>query len=200
MADVIAKKLITELVAKNADFKKKMKESVASVTDFSKKIEKNKDAIQKVGKGFAAFGAGIVGSLGLAVNEAANFGDMIDKMSGRTGEAAETLSGFFFAAQRGGADLGTVEVAFRRLQKNMKEAGDGMKISKEAFEAVGIEIRDVNGNFKSGAQVMIEFADKTKGMEDATLKGALAQDIFGRAGTKLLPMLNEGGDAIKALK
>lgn len=44
---------------------------------------------------------------------------------------------------------------------------------------------------------MVEIADRMATMDDGAQKTAIAMALFGRSGVDLIPMLNEGGDAIK---
>jgi hypothetical protein len=45
-------------------------------------------------------------------------------------------------------------------------------------------------------EIMLDVADKFQKMEDPAKKAALAQDIFGKSGINLIPMLSEGRDAL----
>ena len=47
---------------------------------------------------------------------------------------------------------------------------------------------------------MKKIADKFAVMKDGSEKTALALDLFGRAGAKLIPMLNEGSAGISELQ
>ncbi len=52
----------------------------------------------------------------------------------------------------------------------------------------------------SPEEAFFEIAGAIGDLENATIRAATAQDIFGRAGTQLLPLMAAGADGIKALR
>jgi len=134
-----------------------------------------------------------------AVNAAvavAKLGDNFDKMSKRVGVSTNTLQEWQHVAQLSGTSLGEMELAIRRLQKSSVEAAQGSARAKEAFEALGVETQDATGKFKDAETLLPEIADGFKNLEDSTMKTAIAQQILGRGGTSMIPMLEQGSAAI----
>ena len=164
-----------------------------NVTNFSEKIG-------KIGRTMTIAGGIITGAFAAIVKKTADVGDQFDKMSLRTGVSAEDLSELAYAADICGADIGTVENSLRFLGKGMKEASEGTGEAKDAFEELDISVTDVDGNLRPTVEVMKEAATKLATMTDKTRQAALAGEIFGsRYGTKLLPLLKQGGEGIEEL-
>jgi hypothetical protein len=67
----------------------------------------------------------------------------------------------------------------------------------EAYDKLGIKVRDANGNLKTADVIMAEVADKFKDWADGPEKSAIALRIFGKAGADMIPLLNDGGDAMR---
>lgn len=88
-----------------------------------------------------------------------------------------------------GADIGT---AMRGL--NAAIAGNNA-----ALQSLGIATTDATGKMRSGYDVTLDVAQAFSRMDDETQKAALAQDLFGRSGAAMLPMLNKGREGIIAL-
>ena len=154
------------------------------------------------GAAVALAGAATAGTAAMIAmtKSAANVGDNYQKMALRIGMSVETLSGLAYAAERSGTSLQSVEAGVRTLSKRMLDADQGLAEAKRGFDELGIKVTDGSGRLRTADAVMMEVADRLSKMEDQTRATALAQDIFGRAGTALLPMLKEGAAGIQALR
>ena len=128
-----------------------------------------------------------------AVDQADAFG----KLERQTGVAAETLQSYVNAGKLAGVEQSTIEKGLRRLAQSMREADQGVATYADAYKALGISVRDAQGNLKRSEDLLGEMADTFKGMEDGSTKAAIAMEIFGRSGSQLIPMLNEGSEALK---
>jgi len=198
-SDLTVGNLIVNVMTKLNDFKAGMDDVGGKFDTVKQKVNDNKAAIK--GASLAIAGAAVAAgvALGAIVLKTATYGDTFNKMSLRTGETAATLTALSYAADISGTSIGTIEKAIKRAAANMYDAANGTGEAKEAFEALGITVTDKDGNLKKGSDLLLEFADATKDMEDASAKAALAQEIFGRAGTELLPFFADGSAGIKEL-
>ena len=171
-------------------------------------IDKDKKGLlqtaEKIGAGFAAadktmtvMGAAIVGTFGAMIKTTANAGDQIAKLSRKLGISTELLSGYKLAAELGGSSLEGFATGMRRLASNAVDADQGLVTSVRAFDALGISVKDNEGKMKDLEVLLLEVADRFSKMEDGTVKAALAQDLFGRSGLEMIPMLNEGREGMK---
>jgi hypothetical protein len=75
--------------------------------------------VRNIGLAFTAMGAGITAPLVAAAKGWARAGDELYDMAQRTGMRVEQLSALCYAAAHTGADLMSVEVAVRRMQKSI---------------------------------------------------------------------------------
>ena len=153
-------------------------------------------SVTAMGAKVFAVGAGMLAPLMATVKQFMSAGDALDKMSSRVGASVEFLSALSHAAQIGGTDIAAMEVGIRRLQRSAYDADRGLSTAAEAFEQLGVEIHGADGQLKSTEQLFMESAAAISKMQNNTKKAALATVIFGRAGTKLLPMLKEGADGL----
>ncbi len=143
-------------------------------------------------------GAG-VGLFALA-SSAAKAGDRAAKMSQALGLSAEALQELGFAAQIGGASTAELETGLRTLSRTVFEASQGSAEYAENYERLGIVVTNTDGTIKASDVILGEIADKFKTMPDGIEKTALAQEFFGRAGAKLIPLLKEGSAGIDTLR
>lgn len=86
------------------------------------------------------------------------------------------------------------------LSQQMEDLGLNGKQASEAFQKLGVQIKNSDGTMRSADAVMLDIATKFKAMPDGVEKTALAMKLFGRSGAEMIPMLNMGGDAIEKLK
>lgn len=148
-------------------------------------------------KGLNMAGAAVKKFIG-EFGEVAKIGDQFDKMSKRVGASVEFLSEFGHVATLAGSSIERIEPSMKRLARTMSDANTGLSTAKRAFQDLGINVNDANGELKSVDTVILEVAGRFQNMTDHTKKLALAQEVFGRAGADMLPILNQGTAAIKA--
>ena len=82
----------------------------------------------------------------------------------------------------------------------MQSAADGSKTATSAFEALGLSWTDSTGALKDQETMMWEAMLALQSCENQTQKAALAVDLFGKAGTELMPMLNGAEGSIESMK
>ena len=168
--------------------KNKMKGSLAKVVKQLKKFAVG--AAKVIGVATAAVAAFGVAS----VKAFAAFGDSIHKMSARTGVGAAALTELKFAAEQSGASINDVEKAIKRMSVTLLDAGRGSKESADALASIGLSAAKLKG---LSPELQFEAMMRgLRGVASATERAALAQKLFGRAGTTLLPMIND----MKALR
>lgn len=155
-------------------------------------------AVQGIGLRMMAFGSAGLAPLTLAVKHFASAGDTLDKMSKRTGLSAEALSELGFAAEQSGANLEALEKGVRKMQQTILDAAQGTKTAQDAFQALGLTFEELDGLTPEEQFTLI--GDRLDRIADPTTKAALAMEIFGRAGTQLLPLLQGGAAGMDTLR
>ena len=155
-------------------------------------------AIRGMGLRMMALGAAVVAPMLASVKVFASLGDQLNKMSARTGVAVEELSSLAFAAEQSGADLQTLEGGLRGMQRSILNLERGLSTSKDSFDDLGITIADLQG--LSPDQQFKLIADRLSQIEDPTKRAALAMQVFGRAGQRLVPLISGGSQAIEQLQ
>lgn len=128
----------------------------------------------------------------------ASAGDNLDKMSKRTGIGVKALSELAFAAEQSGASLGSVERGIRGMQRSLLNAEMGSKAATDALSGLGLSVEDLSGMSPEDQFTMI--ADAIARIEDPSKRAALSMQLFGRAGSELLPMMSESADGIANLR
>jgi hypothetical protein len=152
---------------------------------------------QVVGAAMGAMAAGAGTALAVLVKSSIDAADTLRDMSQKTGIAVETLNGLGFAASQAGGNLESMVGAAGKLNKSIAEAAQGGNKPAEAFKALGINVTDASGKLKTADVVMAEVADRFGEFEDGPEKVAIALALFGKAGADIIPVLNDGGSAMR---
>jgi len=161
-------------------------------------VRKNSGQFKAMGLAATAAGAAVLLAFKKMVKQYVETGDMIHKMSIRTGFAAETLSELAYAADISGADLSTLEKGVKRMARTITDAGEGLESYLRPLRRIGLEVEDLRR--MSPEKQFLAISGAIAKLEDPTLRAATAQEIFGRAGTALLPLMAEGAEGMARLR
>lgn len=131
------------------------------------------------------------------ISTVVNLGDQMAKTAKKIGVGVETLSGLKFVADLAGTSFEAVTGGFRRLSSAAFDANTGLAESKRAFEALDIQVTDSEGNLRDLEDLFFDAADGLAALSSDTERAALAQDLFGRAGLDLIPLLKQGSKEIR---
>ena len=165
-----------------------LKKSESRVKRFGK-------AISKIGAGLSLVSAGVLA----AVRNQLNAADELSKSAQRLGVPIEELSALRHAADMSAVSTSDLDNGLRRLSRNMQDASTGGKKTSALFRDLGISVSDANGKLRPTSEVMADAADRLAAMPDGAKKTALAFELFGRAGTNLIPMLNGGREGLQGM-
>ena len=190
---------VLQLLADDTQFKAGLSSAEKSAKTFQDRIGEVGKNMTRAGGVIAGFGVAAGASLLAVAQSAATFGDQLQKSSIRTGVATDVLQGLKFASEQSGASFESLTKGLKTLSKNSNEANLGMKEYSETFDRLGVDVADASGNLKNADDLLLELSDAFAGLDNDTEAAALAQEVFGKAGTDLLPLLKEGRAGIEAL-
>lgn len=112
------------------------------------------------------------------IGSSIEFADQINKLAQKTGIAHRELSALVYVADLADVGIGEFELSLRQLNQWLERTGQGSR---------------------STMDVLLETADQFSQMTDGPAKTALAMERFGRAGTQMIPLLNQGSQAIREM-
>ena len=152
--------------------------------------------------GIAAYSAAIVGAMGALFRygrTVANASEEMEAAAQRAGMASRSYQRLAFAADRSEISTEKFDSALKGFNLRIDAASRGNDRAAEGFARLGIRLRDAHGQLKPTEALLEEAADKLSALPDGARKSALAMALFGEAGADMLPMLDKGGQAIRAL-
>lgn len=142
-----------------------------------------------LGAGFSAYISGAIDSL-----------DKLDEAAERLGMSTENLSALAYAGKMTGLEFEDMTGAITKLSVKMQEAASGSAEAAALFKDVGVKVKDANGNLKPAEVLLAEIAERFTAFEDGAGKTALAVDLFGKSGAKLVPLLNGGASGLEKMR
>jgi hypothetical protein len=153
--------------------------------------------LQTMGAGLMAASAAVIGPVIAMTKHFMSAGDQLNKMSARTGAAVEDLSLLSFAAEQSGGSLEAVETGLRGMSRLMLDAKRGTSTAVDTLTELGLTFADLES--LTPVERLKLFADRIAGIRDPNMKAALAMKVFGKSGSELIPLLDQGSAGIAEL-
>jgi hypothetical protein len=188
-----------------ADMKKARDAVQANASGMTAAVGKIKDSFNdgmKAMLGFKGAMVAMAAATGFAalIKKSLESADELSKMSQKIGMSTESLSTLKYAAALADVSLDSLGTGLKKMSKNAADAADGTGEAKDSFKALGIQLKDNDGNLKKSDALLLELSSKFEGLSDGSEKTALAMKIFGRSGADMIPLLNMGSNEIKKLQ
>lgn len=189
-------KLSVKLTADTGKFVQGMNKGSKGVNKLGKSAGGISPAMMGIGAAVAVATAALAAlAVGIAkVNAAFERMDKAAKAAKSIDIAAQTLQGFQHAASLAGVEGAQMTKAFQKMQKGIGEAAQGIGTAKIAFEELGMSTLEMQQ--LSPDEQFLKISEALSKIEDPAKRAALATQVFGRAGADLLPLINQGSDAI----
>jgi len=158
-------------------------------------------SVESAAASFASFGAafaGLGGGAALAgLRSLVSSIDDLDEAAQGLGLTAVQLSNLQQAARESGVSAEQFGTAITRLNVRLGEAASGNEEAAQLFKAFGVAVKTAGGSIRPVDDVLRDLAGRFSQLEDGPAKAALAVDLFGRSGAKLIPLLNQGADGLE---
>ncbi len=196
MSAKIIHTLVTELTADGAKFKKEMDKTLQQSKTWGDSVG---NIAKNVGVGLLAAGATAATGLAVLTKSSIDNADALFEQGQKLAISVENLSAYHYASSMSGLETEKFNGYLNKLNATMASAYDGVGKGADAFKMLGVELVDSQGNMRSNSAVLLDLADAFSRLPDSVEKSALAQDIFGKSGSAMIPFLNNGRDGIKSL-
>jgi hypothetical protein len=169
----------------------------------SKTLNKFQQDVADVGKNamliggqMEAAGERIFGFVLNTVKAASNYGDAAYKTAQKVGMGVEEWQKLAYAAEFAGVANEQLATGIGKFDKVLVEASKGTGTATKAFKDLGIETKDAAGKMRAPQNILADVANIFSSVADGAEKSALAQELFGKAGKELIPLLNSGAGGL----
>ena len=160
------------------------------IGDTAKKVGDAADNVAQKTAGLSTAAAGLVAGMGALGLKTISAADDLATLSTRTGISTEQLQKFAYASDM--VDVSTEELAtaFSKMKRQMDA-------SPEAFEALGVSVKNADGTFRDLESVFYDSLAALSQIEDETQRDITAMEIFGKGADSLATIIDDGGEALK---
>lgn len=202
------------------DLKNELEETKNPTKEEAKAVEEVGDNLDKAGKngsvfgdvlkanvvsdviigGFKAMGeaiSSIAKGLASTVTDTIQWADDLATLSVQTGISTDRLQEMEYMSNLVDVDVNTITGSLAKMTRNMSNAAEGTGDAAEAFEKLGINVADGDGNLRDAREVFYEVVDALGNMENATERDAAAMQIFGRSAQELNPLIAAGSETLE---
>lgn len=163
-------------------------------TKFKQTGEKATELGQKV-RGLSMAAAAVTGAISALTVKAGKWADSMNTLSKQTGIGTRNLQVYAGAAELVDVPVESLAKGMVRLGKNISSASKGTGASADAFEKLGVSVKNSDGSLKSQSQMFTEILPKLKSIKNETERNAIANQLFGRSYAQLNPLITDGGKA-----
>lgn len=190
-------KLVVSLEAETARYQKELEKARGQLTRFEKA---SKEAVLEIAQATGVAIAGAATGFALMTKQAIDSADDMSKFSRSVGLSTEALSEFQYAAGLSGLASTDFQGGVVKLTKKIGEVAAGSKLAAAAFKLLGVSVFDGVGKVRDTESILVDVAEAFSQFEDGPEKAALAMEVFGKSGTKMLPFLDSGRAGLAELR
>ena len=154
----------------------------------------------KVAGGFAAMVLAIEKAEKALISmtkEAAEAADDIITPSSVTGMSTDAIQELNYMADLTDVSMDRIKDSLKETTNKMQEAATGAGDAYEAYQKLGVQITDVDGNLRSAEDVFYDTIDALGGMQNKTERDALAMDLMSESAQELNPIIELGSQKIR---
>lgn len=148
-------------------------------------------------QGLSTAAAAVAASIGALTVKSGKWADDINTMSKVYSIGTGELQKYAAAADLVDVDVETIAKSHVKLEKTMLSASKGTGASAEAFEKLGVDVTDANGNLRKGDDVWQDVIKALGSMENETERDAIAMQLMGKSAAELNPLIEDGGETYK---
>lgn len=192
--------LFATLAIKNKDANAAIDETTGKAGSAENKLASGIKTAAKWGAAIVTGAAAAATGVVKFAEKAASTADNVDKMSQKIGISRQAYQELDFICSQSGASVDNLKAGMKTLTNQMQSASEGSDKAVAAFDALGLSWVDSTGKLKDQETMMWEAMTALQNCENQTQKSALAVDLFGKAGTDLMPLLNGASGSIEEMK
>ena len=156
------------------------------------------DKLKKVG---GLLAGGVIGAkLRDMTMELANQGDALAKQSDALGVSMKDLQGWHYAAEGAGVAAEEFNGALTKFGQAIVNASGGTGPAAEAFRKLGVSVKDSAGNLGEPIELIDGVVAGLENIEHPAKRAEAVMALFGKSGTKLLPLFSQGAEGIAKIR
>lgn len=186
--------IVVRLTMNTADFETDAGRAAKVAERRAKQID---DAFKKAGTAIGlALGAALIGATA-AIKRTIDSMDEMSKAAQKVQMPTEDFSRLAYAGELADVSMETLVGSLGKLTKAQSAALKETSEQARVFEALGIAIKDVEGNLRPASQVLADFADRFVELRGSPEAMAAGFSLFGRSFQEMIPLLKDGSAGLR---
>ncbi|MCK9389762.1 MAG: phage tail tape measure protein [Sulfuritalea sp.] len=185
--------------------------AVDKITPTLKGVQRAAKLTNKTLRDIGGAGSKLMGSLGIpaglafgsvvygasrAASAVMDYAGGIQDAAERTGSSTTDFQVMSSLLEQVGGSAEDAETAMSQFNKGISNAASGAdKSFAGLMKKLNISMRDTKGNVRSLSDMMPELADAFEKNTNPALRTRMSMELFGKSGSKLIPILTKGRDA-----
>lgn len=186
------------LAMDSGEFRKGAKDAEGLLSSLEKRWGLARGNLTGLGKDLAA--AFTIKEIGAFILQTIEAADQLGKLAQVTGINVTELSSYKVAADLADVSMEEMVTTLARFNRNIVDSTKGINDTGIALSAMKISLFDSTGKLRETSAILGDVADRFASYADGARKSAIAQELFGRSGAQLIPLLNQGRDGLEAAK
>ena len=127
------------------------------------------------------------------MQQSLQYADQMGDLAAKYGTNSEAISEMAYVATQAGSDVNTLANAMSMLYMRAKQDG-------EAFQNLGVSVKDANGNFKSMDDLFWETVYAMNDLDSEGEKSAYMFDLFGRSASNIGEILRKDSSELEEMR
>lgn len=181
------------------------KEAIDALNKTDKKAKSTSDSFKnaaatagKIGTAVVTAGAVAAGAMTKIATNTAEAGDRVDKLSQKVGMSRQGFQEWDYVMSQNGMSIETMQVGMKKLNTTFTDAQNGGAKATAAFGRLGLSMEDLEG--MSREDIFDASVKALQGVTDESERAAIANDLFGKAGVEMAPLLAQSAESVEELK
>lgn len=133
-----------------------------------------------------------------AVESTAEYAGEMKDTADALGVTTDQFQELAWAGAQSGLKLGDLVSGMTLLTRAMYSAKTGGAEASTTFSQLGVSVTDSSGRMRGTEDVLKDLAKAFAQMPAGPERAAIAMEVFGKSGRKMVPLLLEGEDGLKA--
>lgn len=183
----------------NSQLRKIGQVNLRAMSEQFKKLGQNLESAGQSMRGISTAAAAVTAAIGALTVKSGQWADDMNTMSKVYGIGTNELQQYAAAADLVDVSVETIAKSHLKLTKSMSGSEDDTGAQAEAFERLGIAIKDSEGNLRDADTVWQETIKALGEVENETEREALAMTLMGKSAAELNPLIEDGGETYQRL-
>jgi hypothetical protein len=120
-------------------------------------------------------------------------------MSQKIGISKQSYQEWAYVMGQNGMDVNTLQTGVKKLNSEILKTQGATDKSKTSLGKLGVAVTDSSGKLRSQEDILYDTITALANMDEGADRAKLAQELLGKSGSEIAPLLNQGGQAIKDL-